>query len=311
MIERTPNAQPFPKLSIRDAPRVLGQLVRRMARDLAVMALLCCLAVLIRLEPSSSYLVLMESSSLNTLGIAVSVFVAFRNTQAINRWWESRILWGGIVNLSRHWRDSLNTLLLSHAEGQAEQQRMLNLQVLLCWLLNYELRGYRRRDAAEATGRLCHELGLQPDLSLQQGLRHRASEVRRLYESGLINNWGRESLLKSSETFLNALGGLQRIRNSPIPPTYDVFIRLICWFYGFAQFLNFTNRGDVWEGLILFIGFVTAERVGAYVENPFDLDGSCFCIPMDSICRTISTDLMEAQAPLASLPISNDPSRWT
>jgi len=164
---------------------------------------------------------------------------------------------------------------------------------------------------ALAAGTLSDELGLQADVSLQQGLILRADELRRLYDAGMINDWGRDALLRTSETFLNALGGLQRIRNSPIPPTYDVFIRLICWFYGFAQFLNFNNRGDVWEGLILFIGFVTAERVGAYVENPFDLDGSCVCIPMDSICRTISTDLLGPQNPLARLPISHDPSRWS
>ena len=62
-------------------------------------------------SPQVQSLVLMDASSLTTLGIAVSVFVAFRNTQAINRWWEARLLWGAITNTSRHWRDCLQTLL--------------------------------------------------------------------------------------------------------------------------------------------------------------------------------------------------------
>jgi putative membrane protein len=254
-------------------------------------------------------LVLMDSSSLTTLGIAVSVFVAFRNTHAINRWWESRTLWGAIVNNSRSWRDTLGSLL--GQPQQAERQRLVALQALLCWLLNFELRGRWRTDARQHADALSNALGLPPRIRLQEGLIRKAEEIGRLHQEGLINDWGRDALLRCSEVFTNALGGLQRIRNSPIPPTYDVFIRGICWFYGYAQFLNFVNRGDSWEGTVILVGFITAERVGAYVENPFDDDGKSFCVPMDSVCRTISGDLLGPHSPLTQLPISSDPSRWS
>jgi putative membrane protein len=35
---------------------------------------------------------------LSVFGIAVSIFIAFRNTQAIDHWWEARSLWGTLVN---------------------------------------------------------------------------------------------------------------------------------------------------------------------------------------------------------------------
>lgn len=311
MVQSAPNAISPPKLARRNAGRVLFQLTYRMRWDLAVMAVMCVIGLMLRISPQLNNLVLMEGASLTVLGIAVSVFVAFRNTQAINRWWESRILWGSIVNLSRHWRDSLRTLLASQGDAATSQQQLVSLQVLLCWLLNFELRGYWRTDARQAVDKLCVRLALPNELGLQQGLLHKADAIARLHRDGRINDWGRDALLRNCESFTNALGGLQRIRNSPIPPTYDVFIRLICWFYGYAQFLNFTNRGDAWEGLVLFLGFVTAERVGAYVENPFDRDGSSFCVPMDSVCSTISSDLLGAHDPLAQLPISRDPSLWS
>ena len=300
-----------PKLAYRNVPRVLFQLASRMRWDLVVMAVLCLIGLTLRMSDQLTDLVLMEGASLTVLGIAVSVFVAFRNTQAINRWWESRILWGSIVNLCRHWRDTLRSLLGSQGDAAATQQQLVALQALLCWLLNFELRGTWRRDARQGADALCSRLALPLELGLQQGLMHKADLIARLHRDGRINDWGRDALLRSSESFTYALGGLQRIRNSPIPATYDVFIRLICWFYGYAQFLNFANRGDVGEGLVIFLGFVTAERVGAYVENPFDQDGSSFCVPMDSICSTISGDLLGASDPLAQLPISRDPSRWS
>jgi len=142
MIQGDPNAIPPPKLAHRNAVRVMLQLAYRMRWDLAVMAVLCAIGLMLRISPQLKNLALMENASLTVLGIAVSVFVAFRNTQAINRWWESRILWGSIVNLSRHWRDSLRTLLASQGDAATSQQQMVSLQVLLCWLLNFELRGY-------------------------------------------------------------------------------------------------------------------------------------------------------------------------
>ena len=107
------NARPVaaPKLAYRNVPRVLFQLASRMRWDLVVMAVLCLIGLTLRMSDQLTDLVLMEGASLTVLGIAVSVFVAFRNTQAINRWWESRILWGSIVNLCRHWRDTLRSLL--------------------------------------------------------------------------------------------------------------------------------------------------------------------------------------------------------
>lgn len=93
MIGIDPQAQPFPRMARLNMARVLAQLAWRMRWDLALMALLGCIGVGVKQSPQVQSLVLMDGSSLTTLGIAVSVFVAFRNTQAINRWWESRTLW--------------------------------------------------------------------------------------------------------------------------------------------------------------------------------------------------------------------------
>ena len=35
------------------------------------------------------------------MGGAISIFLAFRTNSAYDRWWEARILWGGLVNFSR------------------------------------------------------------------------------------------------------------------------------------------------------------------------------------------------------------------
>ncbi|HLM48694.1 MAG TPA: bestrophin family ion channel, partial [Myxococcaceae bacterium] len=34
-------------------------------------------------------------------GVALAIFLGFRNNSSYDRWWEGRKLWGGIVNQSR------------------------------------------------------------------------------------------------------------------------------------------------------------------------------------------------------------------
>ena len=299
-----------PKMARRNIPWVLWELLRRMRLDLLVMLALCSLALAIKANLQAKELSLIDGSGISMLGITVSIFVAFRNTQAINRWWEARVLWGSITNEGRQWRDTLQTLIGNKEHCRQQQQELIALQVLQCWVLNFELRGNWRSDARGLVDELSLSLGLPADITLQESLKHRAQLVAALYSQGVINDWGRDALLRCSTAFLNSLGGLQRIRNTPQAPTYDVFIRLICWIYGYALFVNFVSRDSVWTGAVLFLGFITAERIGSYVEGPFDQDGSSFCVPMDSICSTISSDLLPNSS-LGALPISRDPSHWS
>ena len=185
------------------------------------------------------------------------------------------------------------------------------LQCLQAWLLNFELRGYWREDARQATHGLGASLGLPPQITLDHTLRVRAAAIGQLRQRNVISALGCDALLRSSESFTNALGGLQRIRNTPLPPTYDVFIRLICWLFGYALFLNYSSQGAIGTGAILFLGFLVAERIGAYIEGPFDRDGSSFCVPMDLICSRLSADLLGSRHPLAQVLVSRDPSSWS
>jgi putative membrane protein len=296
--------------------RVLIQLSWRMRGDILAYAIACILIFEYNNLFKPKTLSLLHGPGLSMLGIAVSIFVAFRNTQAINRWWEGRVLWGVITNEARHWRDSLQALLGPEAElagsGLAQaKQRLLELQVLQVWLLNFELRNYWRSDARDAVDGLCHGLMVPVAITLQDSMKLRASGIGELHRTHAISEWGRDSLLRCTETMTNALGGIQRIRNTPLPPAYDVFIRLICWLFGLAVYLDFLAVGTPLAGLLLFLGFLTAERLGSYVEGPFDNDGSSFCLPMDWICINISRDLLGQGHPLSQLPSSNDPSRWS
>ena len=61
---------------------------------------------------------------------------------------------------------------------------------------------------------------------------------------------------------------------------------------------------------MLFLSFLIAERIGAYVEGPFDRDGHSFSLPLNSICCVITQDLMQRSLVFSRFRPSRDPTSW-
>ena len=249
------------------------------------------------------------------MGITVSIFIGFRNTQAIGRWWEARQLWGAIVNHSRNWSDILTSLLPEEQLVSTHGRNLIRYQVAMAWQLNFQLRNFYHHDLRRFQDYLLENLGLEPTTTLRQLGQARASEVRKLYENKSIDARGREQLMNVANATVDAIGGLERIRNTPLPASYDVFVRMLSWIFGFQLLLNFKMDGTSVVGSItgitLFLGFLMAERIGAYVEGPFDGDGSTFALPLNAICLTISRDLLGNETDSCLHHFSKDPVRWT
>ena len=301
-----PHGNP-PRTQRWDYGLVLLQVLQRMRFDLAFWLLFGVLAWLRGNAPLPWKL---SPMGLSVLGIAVSIFIAFRNTQAINRWWEARTLWGALVNQSRQWRDGLIAHIGPRRLATGRGRRLLEFQVAQVWLVNFELRNYWRPELRRAIDRLLADLHLPATVSLQELCQQRAAALHALHADGWVDDWGRHQLLEVANRTLDSIGGMQRIRNTPIPASYDVFVRLITWMYGLQLLLEFRSQNAIAMGAILFLGFLVAERIGSYVEGPFDRDGSCFSLPLNAICTTITNDLMQRQLDFGAFRPSQDPARW-
>src|SRR5699024_1008444 len=83
------------------------------------------------------------------LGLALSLFLGFRNQAAYDRWWEARKLWGDMVYEIRGLARSSETLLAPEAEqSEAGQLR----RQLLSWVAahSHALRAALRREDCRA-----------------------------------------------------------------------------------------------------------------------------------------------------------------
>ena len=296
-----------PRVRWQDYYKVLLQLLWRMKLDLILWVIV---VIVVQLGSRSIGWLVPPPTVISVMGIAVSVFIAFRNTQAISRWWEARALWGTIMNGSRIWRDLIVGLLPTEKVGTERYYNLIKLQVVKVWILNFELRNHWRHDVRQAVTGLLTDLHLPADISLQEICRQQANAVKSLYNDGWIDGFGRMQLLDSAKFDHNAIGALERIRNTPIPPSYDILIRLVTWMFGLALLLNYHNSQATVIGSALFLGFLIAERIGAYVEGPFDRDGHSFSLPLNSICCVVTDDLMQRSLEFSNFRPSRDPASW-
>ena len=300
-----------PSTRRRDYSLVLLQLMQRMRLELL---LLLTIAVLINSNAIPGGWTA-DGDVVRILGIAASIFIGFRNTQAIGRWWEARTLWGSIVNVSRSWADTLRAHLSSERINRKEERQLLQLQVALVWQLNFQLRNFWHRELRELQGQLLDGLKLPRSSSLRQLGLQRAEWIRTLHRQERIDSFGRMQLMEVANACTDAIGGLERIRNTPLPASYDVFVRLLTWLFGLLLLVYFHDLGPEpripISGVLIVLLFLMAERIGAYVEGPFDADASSFSLPLDSICLTISRDLLDGDADHVQHLNSKDPVRWT
>ncbi len=300
-----------PRTARRDYFVVLLLLLWRMRYDLLLLAVIGTLILTETVATNWKQ----SGSLVSIMGITVSIFIGFRNTQAIGRWWEARQLWGAIVNQSRNWTDTLTSLLPEEELMSTHGRNLVRYQVAMVWQLNFQLRNFYHHDLRRFQDYLLENLGMKTTTTLRQLGEARAIAVRELHENNKIDARGREQLMDIASATVDAIGGLERIRNTPLPASYDVFVRMLSWIFGFQLLLNFKMDGTSFvgsiTGILLFLGFLMAERIGAYVEGPFDEDGSTFALPLNAICLTISRDLLGNESDSCLHHFSKDPVRWT
>mgnify|MGYP000057590259 CR=1 FL=1 len=231
------------------------------------------------------------------LGVVVSVFIGFRNSNAYNRWWEARTQWGAVVGNCRAINNALTAVDDTSAAMAPTLDRMRRRCVRHAWQLAAELRGVpARAGVADLTPEDPTDASANTLLNLQ------AADTRDLVLADLIDRQGRVILTNLNTAQAAAAGALERIRHQPIPAYYGIFVRAVAWFFAVMVCTRLDTGGhDTWVGIavavLVMVLFVVAERLGHFIEEP--MSNTVFDLPMDRFCATITKDLLGSSHPLA------------
>jgi putative membrane protein len=239
---------------------------------------------------------------LSIFGGVIGVLAGFRNTSAYARWWEARIIWGAIVNNSRSFAREVLTLICAPEGGQAMEReicevkrQLVLLQVAYVTALRSSLRG--APPCEELTGLIPEQeiehLKTQNNvpLAIQQNM---ASVVAHCYTLGWIDNIRWASLDRTLSSLMDSQGASERIKNTPMPRLYDLYIRRFISVYclllplGMVQDLRLlTPIGSTFVGFI----FLALDQIGRDLETPFA--NTPHDISLTAINRTIEINLKQ------------------
>lgn len=233
------------------------------------------------------------------LGTALAFFIGFNNTQAYNRWWEARTVWGGLVNDSRSWTRSLlaftqalDDLPGSHASDVAS--RMIHRNLGFLHALKNSL---RNTDSPNYANYLTEDdqtwlVGFTNTSAALLDLQ--ARDLQRLRETGRVDGFAFLALNELLVRFSDSMGKCERIKNTLFPVTYLYFTQVFIWLMIFVLTMDIAEEAGAWSvGLGWLIGFVfhTTHLNGLSLVNPFDSNPAS--IPLDSIVRTVEINVLQ------------------
>ena len=207
------------------------------------------------------------------LSFVISMLLVFRTNSAYDRWWEGRKLWGSLVNNSRNLAIKLHALL--GQDDEAHRKFFRRIIPMYASVLSNHLQ-------AEST-RLALDESEHPELGQLDSSKHLPNQVAslivqrvyRLHAEGKISGDQLIILNPELQSFTDICGACERIKNTPIPFSYSVFIKKFIFFYVMTLPISFVfTLGYLTIPIVAFIFYVLAslEIIAEEIEDPFGGD---------------------------------------
>jgi len=234
------------------------------------------------------------------IGLALAIFLGFRNNAAYDRYWEARKLWADLAHRSRSFARQAQTLLHFDApatpEDHDDPRRLLVLRTIaFAHALRHQLRGSaaqadleRLLGPAEAQAVRASRLGtdhLLRRMGDQLGVLLRARRLDAPVAAGL-------------DLSLSALAAIaascERIKHTPIPFPYTLLLHRTAWLYCFLLPFGLVDSVGFMTPFVVAIvayTFFGLDALGDEIEEPFGLADNH--LPLDALCREVEANLLE------------------
>ena len=239
------------------------------------------------------------------IGLALSIFLGFRNGSAYERFWEARKLWGEVVYRSRTCARQVRAYVAAPPDEIAAAIRRL---VAFAHALRCQL---REVPADEATGRW-----LASDEAAQFRAARSGCEFLLCRSAEDLGRWHRTqgvaaplaaAIDQSLAGLAAAQSGCERIASTPMPFAYTLLLHRTAYVYCFLLPFGLVDLiGAVTPFVVAIVAytFFGLDAVGDEIEDPFG--EKPHHLPLEAICTTIEINVLEALG-AAELPIAPRP----
>lgn len=226
------------------------------------------------------------------LGVVLGLFLVFRTNSAYDRWWEGRRLWGALVNSTRNFALKLNAYLSK--ENHEDREWFAKMIPNFVFAMKESLRkGVQLTELESVDNTFIEKLkDIKHKPNRISGLMY--EKVNQLYVNKQITGDHLITLDKEMKDFIDYIGACERIRNTPIPYSYTMYIKKFIFIYIITLPFGFvTSFGYFTVATVLLISFIllSVELIAEEIEDPFGRDIND--LPTDDLSVKIRDNVRE------------------
>lgn len=268
-----------------------GSIIKDIVPQLTMTTLVALVTSLFRDDLSRAGITL-TPLPFSLIGLALAIFLGFKNTASYDRFWEARKLWGELVNTSRSLTRQIQTFL----PDSPLTRSMIRDQIAYAFALRTHLRPEHVDQDVKRYVESSEVEAILGSINVPNALLRKLGRSLKLaIESGSLNPQQVQSMDASLNVLTDILGGCERIRATPIPFSYTLLLHRTAYIYCFLlPFGLVDSAGLLMPAIVTLVSytFFGLEALGAEIEEPFGTATND--LPLNSICRAIERDLLES-----------------
>lgn len=226
------------------------------------------------------------------LGLVISLLLVFRTNTAYERWWEGRKLWGSLVNSSRSMAIKLNAILPLDLKSDRDFFRVTIPD--FAFALKNQLRGKLSKEEWELNDSFAANIIRENEHVPNQFVEVIMNRLADLNRRGVLLPEHLIILNPEIQNFTDVCGGCERIKNTPIPFSYSVFLKKFIFFYIMTLPIGYVFSMGYWViPVVAFFFYVLAslELIAEEIEDPFGIDAND--LPIDNIANVIRSSVKD------------------
>ena len=226
------------------------------------------------------------------MGIVLGLFLVFRTNSAYDRWWEGRKLWGTLVNNTRSLAMKINAFI------DPDDHKSRKFFKAMIPNFAYATKEHLRENIAynelvSISENFIDELN-KVDHVPNKLTSLMYEKVTHLYNNGKIKGEQLFLLDKELKAFTDVVGSCERIKNTPIPYSYSMFIKKFIFTFILTLPIGIATEFHYWTipiVLLLFYILLSIELIAEEIEDPFGTDIND--LPTDFIAKKIKNNVEE------------------
>ncbi|HTE28783.1 MAG TPA: bestrophin family protein [Chryseolinea sp.] len=226
------------------------------------------------------------------LGIVLGLFLVFRTNTAYDRWWEGRRLWGGLVNSTRNFAMKLHACISK--ENHENREWFARMIPNFIFAMKENLRTGVQFSELDATDETFINDLKKYKHKPNRIASHLYRRVNDLYVAGKITGDQLINLDKELKDFIDMMGACERIKNTPIPYSYMMYVKKFIFIYIITLPFGFVvQSGYMTVPIVVLVSYVllSVELIAEEIEDPFGRDVND--LPLDELALKIKENVKE------------------